>query len=898
VAFAGFSDTAGNTNEKAIVELASLGLLKGYEDGTFKPAGNITRAEFAAVVVRALGYENSAKLLTGAPAFKDVAGTQWAWGYINVASAQGIIKGYPDGTFAPNANVTVAEAVTMLVRALGRDEQATGIWPTGHIMVASQLGMLPSSLPGVDVAAVRGIVAQLVANVLDKPFGYKDKDTGQWMAGTESFLTRNSASILKSRLVKDIDTADNTMTLAMVTGETQDPVEDLAVVCQFVGGSKLEDMKGQTVDVILNDDGDAIYIGTTSTGSVTGTCTAIDKVKKTITVGGKAYTVPDGAVAYYNGAQIVGDAILKITDLKDATVTLTLDKNGLVTFISATKLEFAGTVQSKTSAYSVGTNQLVILWSDGTKDTRNVDSEAVYVRNGATARWADVLVGDDVKYAVNDTDGFINYIDAYARKVSGTLQEAVTTNNHITFKVNDVVYAVIVDDDGIDAYADATKDTTTGNTRATPSAAIVLTLNRDGKVTKIELQSETAATAVMTLQSKTKTYDSDGKLVRKLTLSDGSVIKITQVGYTVTRNGLTKADYGIYLTGDAADPFEFLKSGDSILLGIPESDGTFKIVKAFGTVSGYPYRPTGWLADEFYICESSGAPNTTDPYHLLARIKVGANELARTNPDSPSSVFVNGVQQVVTPILGSDNPYPGNSSRYQMKISSWVLSKNRQYANFIYKKYDSIDAKLTSVIVKSILSDGTKTIYLMHKSTLSTVVYERDRYLEIGDDAIVQRSDAAFDKTKIAVGDKLSLASVTNRAGGSASRGLTKEDPWVAAFVYDSADTSAPSFWDNEDSDATAVNGPYAKPTVAKTVFFNATEDSLLRYKVYSASGTLLFTSDWIEVPGSTAADYSVSCAGDTITFPSGDSKCTMVLTFKDYTGNTSAPVSVLVKIN
>ena len=123
-AFAGFSDVASN---KYVDKVAAFGWVNGYPDGTFKPAGNITRAEASAVIVRALGLEAAADAAKGLGSkFSDVPGTHWASGYINVCTTKNILKGYPDGTFKPEANVTNAEIVTMIVRALNRESEEIG----------------------------------------------------------------------------------------------------------------------------------------------------------------------------------------------------------------------------------------------------------------------------------------------------------------------------------------------------------------------------------------------------------------------------------------------------------------------------------------------------------------------------------------------------------------------------------------------------------------------------------------------------------------------------------------------------------------------------------------------------------------------------------------------------
>ncbi|MGB4437978.1 MAG: S-layer homology domain-containing protein, partial [Sedimentibacter sp.] len=118
-AFALPSDVEGTDYANAVARLEALDIIVGYEDGTFKPDNSITRAEFAAIAIRALGMEDIAIGSVANTKFADVRGTHWASGYVNLATAQGIIVGYPDGTFNPEAQVTYSEAIAMIVRLLG-----------------------------------------------------------------------------------------------------------------------------------------------------------------------------------------------------------------------------------------------------------------------------------------------------------------------------------------------------------------------------------------------------------------------------------------------------------------------------------------------------------------------------------------------------------------------------------------------------------------------------------------------------------------------------------------------------------------------------------------------------------------------------------------------------------
>ncbi len=107
-----FADAQGTWYDDVASELASRMILNGREDGTFDGTANITRAEFAATLIRALGLPAD-----GSCDFYDVSNTAWCYGAVGKAAAYGLIDGYDDGSFAPNAAITRQEAMVMLQRA-------------------------------------------------------------------------------------------------------------------------------------------------------------------------------------------------------------------------------------------------------------------------------------------------------------------------------------------------------------------------------------------------------------------------------------------------------------------------------------------------------------------------------------------------------------------------------------------------------------------------------------------------------------------------------------------------------------------------------------------------------------------------------------------------------------
>ena len=118
-----FADVQNHENQKAIEELASRGIISGRSADKFDPNATMTRAEFAAIVVNALGLE-----LEKVDTFTDVDTNKWYAGFVGTAYRYGIVKGTSATTFNPNGTITKQEAATMVVNAAklcGMDTEMT-----------------------------------------------------------------------------------------------------------------------------------------------------------------------------------------------------------------------------------------------------------------------------------------------------------------------------------------------------------------------------------------------------------------------------------------------------------------------------------------------------------------------------------------------------------------------------------------------------------------------------------------------------------------------------------------------------------------------------------------------------------------------------------------------------
>ena len=162
---------------EAVAVLNGMGVFKGYEDGSFKPEGNITRAEVATIVYRIYTADVAKNDKSGLYAtynkFSDMAGAGWAQGYIGYCANASLVKGYPDGTFKPSGKVTGYEVLAMILRAVGYDknnEFSGADWALHVAQTAQQLGILDNVAKTTDLnaPASRELVAELLFQGIQK----------------------------------------------------------------------------------------------------------------------------------------------------------------------------------------------------------------------------------------------------------------------------------------------------------------------------------------------------------------------------------------------------------------------------------------------------------------------------------------------------------------------------------------------------------------------------------------------------------------------------------------------------------------------------------------------------------------------------------------------------------
>ncbi len=167
-----FTDVASTASyAEAVDVLSALGIIDGYEDGSFQPDKTIKRSEAAKIIVAMNNKLATAESRMGATKFNDVAADHWASGFINTGVADGYINGKGEGRFDPDGEVKYQEVVKMVVSCMNYNEYANfyGGYPDGFINIADELEITDGCSMENTAAATRGVVAQLVYQALKTP---------------------------------------------------------------------------------------------------------------------------------------------------------------------------------------------------------------------------------------------------------------------------------------------------------------------------------------------------------------------------------------------------------------------------------------------------------------------------------------------------------------------------------------------------------------------------------------------------------------------------------------------------------------------------------------------------------------------------------------------------------
>ena len=356
---AAFSDQSKIKNTEAVDACTALNIIGGYPDGSFKPEGNITRAEVTKMICVALnGGKNPAVSTNTTPTFSDVrnnANAAWAEGYIESCAAQGIVSGVGGGKFAPAGNVTGTQLAKMLLVALGYKADIEGFtgsaWATNVNIRATQKGLY-KDLEKMDTnaAITRDNAAQMVWNALQA----KEVKYEYTLVSENGTLTSKTTLVDKDlTLLKDKYDSDITKGVVTSIGHNSKgylvTIDTLAKDNEkkeiIVKLSKVEkdptDLVGKAVKALYKatDDVYGIYVDDENTATVVNTTLGdIDLSKDEYKLDGVTYETKaktfgavkavDALGAKFNKGTKATNNLSSVKNVSDASKVVLIDNDG------------------------------------------------------------------------------------------------------------------------------------------------------------------------------------------------------------------------------------------------------------------------------------------------------------------------------------------------------------------------------------------------------------------------------------------------------------------------------------------------------------------------------------------------------------------------------------------
>lgn len=388
----------------SVNRLSDLGIVSGYEDGTFRASNQITRAEFAKLIVCAMDAEKAARAYGTASKFYDVPQGNWAVPYIAYVAAQGIVSGYPDGSFGAFNTITYAEALTILGRMLGYTEETVGAyWPSNYVDAAQSVGLTDGMTVDANMPINRAIASVLIDRALFTRMNKLDDTSKQSVMLIEGFgfTTVEDAVVLATG-------NDDTSLYRDEVKLNNNNVYTSVMKSQLSAGDVLK-------YAVLNRDGEIACVKKYNEDDST-----TDKTKYTVLE--DCYIIASAAEDKSLGQMEVktskGTFTVSNSDILDKvgeTGTLVIDKNNKIISASTVAVE----PMLATSDYSDGMEK-----AEGTPI--NYTNLVVY-RDGKSASISDIRKNDVIYYYTKS-----NIMDVYSKKVTGIYYDASPSKAYVS----------------------------------------------------------------------------------------------------------------------------------------------------------------------------------------------------------------------------------------------------------------------------------------------------------------------------------------------------------------------------------------------------------------------------------------------------------------------------------
>ena len=475
-ASAAFTDQADIKVKSDVVDtLVSLGIVEGFEDGSFQPNATVTRAQMAKMIyVLRTGKSDASAYNDDKTSFTDI-GSHWARGYIKYCQSLGIIAGKSNTKFCPNDKVTAQEAAKMLLVTLGYDATKAGLvgtnWAAKTNALADENGLLEDVNTSFTSACPRQYAAQLIYNAIDTPtvVWRDDAYTNQNYANGdnktigEKYMGLHSVEGILTSFAKEDGKETYGATVSSITKKDGDKVTTTGVSEDFTKIAKdYVALKNNKVKVLYKDTDEVygVFALTDSNKVINGLLgdfgTSSDKLK----LNGTKYTVADtNSVSVDGKTQQESNKNIGIVDYVDKKVS-GLAKAFDASAISNSDNNKINLLDIKTFAIAqvtyVGKDYINVSYKNSSNNqsfnSKLKDDDAV---------WYNGIAKDDyvaVTKAVNTSADKIGVtkLDVVSGKITGT-KNAITANDYkVTINGTTYEMAGVTNSDAADLTLNAT----------------------------------------------------------------------------------------------------------------------------------------------------------------------------------------------------------------------------------------------------------------------------------------------------------------------------------------------------------------------------------------------------------------------------------------------------------
>ena len=566
---AAFTDQADIKVDSDVVDtLVSLGVIEGFEDGSFQPNATVTRAQMAKMIyVLRTGNSDASAYNNDKTSFTDING-HWAAGYIKYCQSVGIIAGKSATVFAPNATVTAQEAAKMLLVTLGYDAQKAGLvgtsWAAKTNALADENGLLEDVNTSFTGPCPRQYAAQLIYNAIDAPTvvwrddAYTTNNYGNGDNPTigEKYMGLHSVEGILTYFQKEDGKDTYNATVSSITKKDGTALSGKDIIDEQNFSKIAKDyyaLKHQKVKVLYKETDKVygVFALTDSNTVLTGVVGDFGEDSGKLKYDGKKYTLAAKNSVYVN------DEDAKATSVADYADKAT----GIVKAYDATAISNDDSSKiSRLDVASFAVGQVTYVGSDYINVSYKANNVAGV--NGKT-NFSTKLESDDVTYpsdikkddyvavtaAVNTSDGNIGVtkLDVVTGKITTTKKASTDDAYEITIGGTTYEKAGVADDKAKDLKLNAT-------------VAVVVKGN-------YFLYVDDANAEAKDIGMMTELYKEGNRYVATVIKADGSSEKMTLKktdGYYVNGTSTTAVEFDSAVKGAGVAPklVSYSKSGD------------------------------------------------------------------------------------------------------------------------------------------------------------------------------------------------------------------------------------------------------------------------------------------------------------------------------------------------